>query len=136
MDWRGRSVARCRTAAGDGVGRAVHVHETFVNAFEWPGAPPGSGRMREDLTGTTVRGWTVFRFAILYETERSPIEIVRVLHGMRNLGHPLGSNLGSPEGALAIAILCARPSEPLPTPALLLWTAPALDHAVAHQVSG
>jgi len=73
-------------AEQDGLDRALHVHEKFLDAFALLGSSPGAGRVREDLTGTTVRWWTVFKFVVIYEAERSPVEILRVLHGMRDLG--------------------------------------------------
>jgi len=73
-------------AEHDGVDRALHVHEKFFEAFGLLGASPGAGRLRKDLTGATVRWWTVFKFVVIYDAERSPVEILRVLHGMRDLG--------------------------------------------------
>jgi toxin ParE1/3/4 len=70
----------------DGVDRALHVYEKFVEAFELLGSSPVAGRVRKDLTGTGVRWWTVFKFVIVYDAERSPVEVLRVLHGMRDLG--------------------------------------------------
>ncbi|HKB14754.1 MAG TPA: type II toxin-antitoxin system RelE/ParE family toxin [Planctomycetota bacterium] len=70
----------------DGVDRALHVHGKFLETFELLGASPGVGRVREELSGATVRWWTVFNFVVIYEAEREPIEILRVLHGMRDLG--------------------------------------------------
>ena len=70
----------------DGVDRALHVHGKFLEAFELLGTSPGAGHVREDLTGATVRWWTVFKFVVVYDAERSPIEILRVLHGMRDFG--------------------------------------------------
>lgn len=66
-------------AEEDGIDRALHVHEKFVEAFELIGTSPGVGRLREDLTGATVR-WTVFKFVLIYESQRSSVVILRVLH--------------------------------------------------------
>jgi plasmid stabilization system protein ParE len=73
-------------AEQDGVDRALHVYDNFREAFELLASSPGAGRVREDITGVTVRWWTVFRFVIIYEAEHSPIEVLRVLHGMRDVG--------------------------------------------------
>jgi toxin ParE1/3/4 len=73
-------------AEKDGIDRALHLHWKLAEAFELLGASPGAGRVRADLTGPTVRWWTVFKFVIIYEAESSPVEILRVLHGMRDLG--------------------------------------------------
>jgi plasmid stabilization system protein ParE len=73
-------------AEQDGVDRALHVYGKFVEAFELLGSSPGAGRVRKDLTGTEVRWWTVFKFVVICDAEHSPVEVLRVLHGMRDLG--------------------------------------------------
>ncbi len=76
-------------AEADGVERALLVHERFFEAFELLAFAPRSGRLREDVTGPDIRWWTVIGFAIVYEAECTPIEILRVLHGMRDLDRVL-----------------------------------------------
>lgn len=68
-----------------GVDRALHVHGKLLEALELLGSRPGAGRVREDLAEANVRWWPVLKFVVVYEAERSPIEILRVLHGMRDL---------------------------------------------------
>lgn len=46
---------------------------------------PGMGHVREDLADETLRFWAVYSFLIIYRPERKPIEIVRVLHGSRDV---------------------------------------------------
>src|SRR5689334_19800108 len=72
-------------AEQDGLSRALRVHSKLLEAFETLGAAPRAVRVREDVTGPTVRWWTAINLVVIYEAERSPIEILRVLHGMRDL---------------------------------------------------
>ena len=79
-------------AAQDGVKRALHVHGKFARAFEHLTAMPGSGSKRRDLTGDRVRWWTVFKWVVIYDPEPSPITILRVIHGARDLDRMLRLN--------------------------------------------
>ena len=71
-------------AGQDGRERALHVHRKFVQAFEALAGAPGMGVQRE-LTPPGVRWWTVFRFLVIYQSEASPIEILRIIHGAREI---------------------------------------------------
>ncbi len=51
---------------------------------------PGAGHTRTDLSRAAVRFWPVWSFMVIYDPETSPVEILRVLHGARNLGALLG----------------------------------------------
>ena len=72
-------------AEHDGAGRALHVHAKFVEAFERLASTPGAGAKRPELTGDRARWWTVFRWIVFYDPETSPITILRVVHGAREL---------------------------------------------------
>ena len=72
-------------AKRDGVDRALHVHGKFVEAFASLAATPGSGWKRPRLTGDRVRWRRVFRWLVIYDPESSPVTILRVLHGAREL---------------------------------------------------
>jgi plasmid stabilization system protein ParE len=72
-------------AERDGVDRAIRLHARLVKTFERIADSPRAGRLREEVMGPTIRTWTVFRFLVIYEAERAPVEILRVLHGMREL---------------------------------------------------
>jgi plasmid stabilization system protein ParE len=47
---------------------------------------PGAGHLRHDLTEQPVKFWPVFSYLIVYRSDKRPIEVVRVLHGNRDLG--------------------------------------------------
>ena len=80
-------IARDRIDAADRVESAVCEACTFL------AKAPHSGQARKHFTDLPVRFWTVQQFPnylIVYRPETKPIEIVRVLHGMRNLKRILG----------------------------------------------
>lgn len=74
----------------DGVQRALHVHGKFVEAFELLAFQPGSGTTRPKLTGQRVRWWPVFKWIVIYDPTSSPISILRVIHGARELDRLFG----------------------------------------------
>jgi len=72
------------------------VLELLVGAFELLAEAPGAGRIREDLGSVTLRCWAITPFVVFYEAEQLPIVILRVLHGMRDLGPLLGNSCVTP----------------------------------------
>ena len=54
-------------------------------ALKLLGKEPGAGHIREDLTGRPVKFWPVYSYMIVYDPETSPIQILRILHGMRDV---------------------------------------------------
>jgi plasmid stabilization system protein ParE len=54
-------------------------------AFEALGRSPGMGHKREDLTGHPLLFWPVGSYLIIYRAERSPMEIVAVTRGSRDI---------------------------------------------------
>ena len=46
---------------------------------------PAAGHIREDLTADAVKFWSVFSYLIVYDPTKKPVEIVRVLHGKRDV---------------------------------------------------
>ncbi len=51
---------------------------------------PGKGHVREDLTAEDIRFWTVYSYSIVYRPQTTPLEIVRVLSGRRDVKSLLG----------------------------------------------
>lgn len=49
-------------------------------------AAPGIGHRRDDLTGPPVLFWPVGRYLVVYRDVAQAIEIVRILHGARDVG--------------------------------------------------
>jgi plasmid stabilization system protein ParE len=50
---------------------------------------PRLGHSREDLTDLPVLFWPVGSYLIIYDPHRTPLEIVRVLHGAQNISDRL-----------------------------------------------
>ena len=60
------------------------------------GLEPGLGHVREDLTGRPLKFWPVYSYLVAYDPETKPIQIIRVLHGMRDIEDILrGREIGS-----------------------------------------
>ena len=75
--------AYLKLEAGPRVVKAVL--EKLTAAFMFLSRTPGAGHTREDLTSASVRFWAVFSYLIVYDATARPIEIVRVLHGHREV---------------------------------------------------
>ena len=46
---------------------------------------PTMGHHRDDLPDLTLRVWTVYSYLIVYRPESQPLEVIRVIHGMRDI---------------------------------------------------
>jgi toxin ParE1/3/4 len=46
---------------------------------------PGAGHLREDLTDEAIKFWPVFSYLIVYNPAARPIEILRIIHGSREV---------------------------------------------------
>ena len=55
------------------------------DAFVFLGNTPGAGHNREDLTDDTVKFWSVYSYLVVYDPATRPIEILRVVHGSRDV---------------------------------------------------
>ena len=63
---------------------ANRVEEEIYSAFEALDRNPGLGHKRSDLTSHPVLFFTVYSYMIVYRV-KTHLEIVRVLHGKRNV---------------------------------------------------
>ena len=52
---------------------------------------PLLGHLREDLADEPLRFWPVYSYLIIYRAEKRPIQVVRVLHGARDVKRLLSS---------------------------------------------
>lgn len=50
---------------------------------------PGIGHLREDLGGGAMRFYRIYKYLIIYRSERQPIGVVRILHGARDVARIL-----------------------------------------------
>jgi len=59
----------------------TELHEAMEKLAE----NPGIGHLRSDLADEPLRFWRIHQYLVLYRPESSPLEIVRVLHGARDV---------------------------------------------------
>lgn len=59
----------------------VRVREAMRRLAEFPGI----GHVREDLADKSLRFWPVYSYLIVYRPESRPLQIIRVLHGARDV---------------------------------------------------
>ena len=64
---------------------ARRVLNDIRGAIHFLSKEPGAGHLREDLTSRPVRFWPVYSYLIVYDSETKPLQIVRILHGMRDV---------------------------------------------------
>lgn len=74
--------------AQDNPQAADRVEEEIFRACDLLGRSPYAGQIRENLTSLPVRFWVVSRYPsylIVYDPEKEPVQILRVIHAARNL---------------------------------------------------
>jgi plasmid stabilization system protein ParE len=71
-----------------GIETANRIESELYDAFEALTATPGQGHRRSDLTNQPVLFFALYQYMIVYRVKTS-LEIVRVLHGKRDLGRIL-----------------------------------------------
>jgi len=64
---------------------AGYVLREFTAAFRLLASQPGAGHGRQDLTALPVKFWPVFSYLIVYDPAVTPLGIVRVLDGRRDV---------------------------------------------------
>jgi toxin ParE1/3/4 len=69
---------------------ADSIATEIFDAFEKLAQTPGLGHFCTDLATKPVRFWKVRDYLIIYRGEKQPIEIVRILHGARDVQAVLG----------------------------------------------
>lgn len=79
-------------AETDGLDRALHVHDKLGEAFALLADSPGIGTVKSHLTPAHVRWWPVFKYLIVYDSSASPLVILRVIHGERDLARLFGDS--------------------------------------------
>jgi toxin ParE1/3/4 len=64
---------------------ADRIRDELFAAFDKLAQAPGIGHHRSDLVAEPLRFWRMRDYLIIYRSEKRPIEIVRVLHGKRDV---------------------------------------------------
>lgn len=70
---------------GDSKAAAERVSEAMAAAMTRLAGHPMLGHVRADLTSRPYRFWSVYSYLIVYQPEPAPIQIIRVLHGARDI---------------------------------------------------
>ncbi len=71
--------------AQDSPAAARRVIRELKAAMERLAQIPAIGHLREDLTDEPLRFWPVYSYLIIYRPEDKPLQVVRVLHGARDV---------------------------------------------------
>ena len=69
----------------DSLSAATRVIREFRDAFRKLASRPEIGHTRHDLVDEPIRFWSVYSYLIVYRSDVRPVQILRVLHGARNL---------------------------------------------------
>jgi antitoxin ParD1/3/4 len=75
---------------GDTPSAILRVVDALDEAMQLLADNPGIGHMRTDLTDADIRFWSVFKYLVIYRPETKPLQILRVLHGRRDVKRLLG----------------------------------------------
>lgn len=74
--------------AADNPEAADRVENAIYEACSRIAQAPAAGQVRKDLTALPLRFWTLGRYPnylIVYDPLAMPVQIVRILHGMRDV---------------------------------------------------
>jgi len=77
-----------RYIAADNPEAANRVENAIYDACTLIVQSPLAGQIRKDLTALPLRFWTLRRFPnylIVYDPAATPIQVIRILHGMRDV---------------------------------------------------
>jgi antitoxin ParD1/3/4 len=69
-------------------GAADRVEQAIYDACAFVAEAPMRGHSRADLTSRPLRFWTITRYpnySVVYKAETSPIQVVAIIHGKRNI---------------------------------------------------
>jgi plasmid stabilization system protein ParE len=69
----------------DNASAADAVLDELFDGFEMLAQWPRQGHVRSDLTERNVRFWPVGSYLVVYREDRTPLEVVAILHGARDI---------------------------------------------------
>jgi antitoxin ParD1/3/4 len=75
--------------AQDSVEQADRVADELQKAMGTLADNPGIGHLREDWADNRHRFWPVYSYIIMYRPSTTPLQILRVVSGYRNLANLL-----------------------------------------------
>jgi antitoxin ParD1/3/4 len=68
-----------------GTDMADRVESVIRDKIIFLAGAPGGGHWRKDLTGEPVKFFSVYSYLIVYRPESSPLQVVAILHGHRDV---------------------------------------------------
>lgn len=72
---------------------ALHMHAEFADGFaKIASRPEFAGHLRTDLADESLRVLAISSYLVIYRLNTQPVEIVRVIHGARDLAQLPGSD--------------------------------------------
>src|SRR6266850_3782705 len=84
---------------------ADHVESVIRERLVFLAANPGAGHWRKNLTEEAVKFFPVYSYLIVYRPETTPLQVVSILHGRRDVAQLLTDRL-SVSQALPATNLC------------------------------
>jgi plasmid stabilization system protein ParE len=69
----------------DNPNAARRVRDELRTAMQKLAEMPEMGHYRRDLADEPLRFWPVYSYLIIYRSEARPVQVVRVLHGARDV---------------------------------------------------
>lgn len=75
----------CAFVAQDSAAAASRLLAEFESALDRLAELPGIGHVRPDLTDRPVRFWAVRSYLIVYRPDTTPLQVIRVLSGYRDI---------------------------------------------------
>lgn len=71
------------TAENEGAAR--RLKDALLSAIRHPADTPEMGHWREDLTARHVKFWSVYHYLVVYDPASSPLIVLAILHGARDV---------------------------------------------------
>ena len=71
--------------AEDSPDAAHSLRERLFDGFQTLGRSPGIGHYHDELLSRTYRFWNLYPYVIVYAWEASPIQVISIVHGARDL---------------------------------------------------
>ncbi len=72
---------------------ADHVESVIRERLVFLAANPGAGHWRKNLTEEAVKFFPVYSYLIVYRPETTPLQVVSILHGRRDVAQLLTDRL-------------------------------------------
>lgn len=71
--------------AEDSLDTAERLRLEFYEGLQGVGKSPGIGHFHDELLSRKYRFWNFYSYVVAYVWEARPIEVIRVVHGARDL---------------------------------------------------